>query len=248
MKIFYFESTVEAYAATQTRDDIEIGDVLVIKSERVVGIADTWPVAVTVECGQLHAFADGPISVDDFDFGFEQIEDAERIARNLGFDVRRPEAKPAQVLNESHEDALTYLCSDQEAQAFVDHYRAPEMGLHLCVEGGRVRIKAYSTADSSASMRAEARVARYIEIARCSLNRGRPPKVKRVRISKKFRDGGEGLLFASIYFCPTRNGYVFNTSMPGRRPGRKTWPTWQQAIPRWVRKQNLIHYSLVTEA
>lgn len=160
--------------------------------------------------------------------------------------------KKTDRISESHEDALTYLCSDQEAQAFVDKTRCPARGVHMCVEGGRVRIKCFSFVDCDPSMRectkATARVERYMTIARRAIVAGYPPKVKRVRIAKKFRDGGEGLLFASIYFCPTRNGYVFNTSLPGRRPGRKSWPTWQQAIPRWVRKQDLIHYSLVTEA
>lgn len=154
-------------------------------------------------------------------------------------------------MTEWFEDSLTYLCSNAEAQAFVDRTRCPERGVHMCVEGGRVRVKCFSFVDCDPSMReftkATARVERFVRIARQELNLDRPPKVKRVRIAKTFRDGGEKLLFASVYFCPTRNGYVFNTSMPGRRPGRKTWPTWQAAIPRWVRKQSGIHYSLVTE-
>jgi hypothetical protein len=43
--------------------------VLVIPSEGVVGIADTWPIAVTQEHGALHTFAEGA--------SFENYKDGE---------------------------------------------------------------------------------------------------------------------------------------------------------------------------
>lgn len=49
-----FNSTREAYAACQCDENVKDGDVLVIRSERVVGVAETWPVAVTAEYGELH--------------------------------------------------------------------------------------------------------------------------------------------------------------------------------------------------
>ena len=49
-----FDSTREAYNATQCRDDIKKGDILLIPSEGVVGIADTWPFAVSSKRGELH--------------------------------------------------------------------------------------------------------------------------------------------------------------------------------------------------
>jgi len=52
--IHRFASTGEAYDATQCDSDIENGDVLVIAAEGVVGIADTWPFAVTENFGKLH--------------------------------------------------------------------------------------------------------------------------------------------------------------------------------------------------
>ncbi len=58
MNIHHFDSTGDAYDACQTRDDIVNGDVLVIAQEGVVGIADTWPVAVTEAKGHLHAMKD----------------------------------------------------------------------------------------------------------------------------------------------------------------------------------------------
>lgn len=59
-----FSDTGEAYDACQCDDAIKTGDLLVIDREHVVGIADTWPVAVTPNAGALHALIDpseGPI-------------------------------------------------------------------------------------------------------------------------------------------------------------------------------------------
>ena len=59
MAIHFFGSTGEAYNACQCRDDIATGDLLIIPSERVVGIADAWPIAITAESGELHTPAEG---------------------------------------------------------------------------------------------------------------------------------------------------------------------------------------------
>jgi hypothetical protein len=58
-QVHHFASTGEAYDATQCDENIKNGDVLVIASERVVGIADTWPFAITKEFGKLHALEEG---------------------------------------------------------------------------------------------------------------------------------------------------------------------------------------------
>ena len=57
--IHKFESTGEAYGACQCDERINKGDVLVIIPEGVVGIAHTWPFAITTEAGKLHKMADG---------------------------------------------------------------------------------------------------------------------------------------------------------------------------------------------
>jgi hypothetical protein len=59
-----FESTGDAYDACQCRDDIKDGDVLVIERERVVGVANCWPLAVTIERGELHEPAEGKTLAD----------------------------------------------------------------------------------------------------------------------------------------------------------------------------------------
>lgn len=59
--VHYFKTSGEAYDAAMTGthpdsgDDVLIGDILVVESEQVIGLADTWPVAVTSQRGQLHA-------------------------------------------------------------------------------------------------------------------------------------------------------------------------------------------------
>ena len=54
-----FDSTGEAYDACQT-GEAEKGDLLWIPSEGVVGVADTWPFAVTCQYGKLHVTDDSP--------------------------------------------------------------------------------------------------------------------------------------------------------------------------------------------
>lgn len=59
MKVHKFDSTGDAYDACQCDEEIKKGDLLVIESEKVIGIADTWPVAVTTESGELHSVEPG---------------------------------------------------------------------------------------------------------------------------------------------------------------------------------------------
>lgn len=54
MTIHTFASTSEAYTQSMARGDIKIGDLLLIPSENVVGIAWAWPLAITRNHGQLH--------------------------------------------------------------------------------------------------------------------------------------------------------------------------------------------------
>lgn len=53
-RIHQFNSSGEAYDRCQTDPSVKTGDVLHIPSEGVVGYADTWPVAVTANPGNLH--------------------------------------------------------------------------------------------------------------------------------------------------------------------------------------------------
>jgi hypothetical protein len=52
--LHFFNSTSQAYNATQCSDEIKTGDVLAILSEQVIGLAYTWPIAITTRYGELH--------------------------------------------------------------------------------------------------------------------------------------------------------------------------------------------------
>ena len=60
MNVHKFESTGAAYDACQTDEAVKNGDILVIESEGVVGVAYTWPFAVTWRTGELHKVGTGP--------------------------------------------------------------------------------------------------------------------------------------------------------------------------------------------
>lgn len=60
-----FDSTGEAYDACQTDDNINDGDTLLIPSEGVVGIAGTWPVAISKEAGELHSLTNPDLTDEE---------------------------------------------------------------------------------------------------------------------------------------------------------------------------------------
>ncbi|MBK6018525.1 hypothetical protein [Streptomyces sp. MBT53] len=80
-----FDDTEEAYDATQCRDDIRDGDVLVVEREGVVGfLRCAWPAAITAEHGELHTVEGDPRTVDDGRYT-TSVEVAEKIAGEHGF-------------------------------------------------------------------------------------------------------------------------------------------------------------------
>lgn len=55
-----FDSSGEAYDASQCRDEIKDGDVLSVPKERVVGVLlQAWPTAVSEAHGEFHSPVDG---------------------------------------------------------------------------------------------------------------------------------------------------------------------------------------------
>ena len=92
-RIHAFGSTGNAYEAVQTDETIAAGETLLILDERVVGVAMTWPFAITVEPGKLHAVCEPgagetlehiekALGVPD-----GSIARACRLARTLGFAI-----------------------------------------------------------------------------------------------------------------------------------------------------------------
>lgn len=89
MTVHEFETTSDAYGACQCDENIHDGDLLVIKEEQVVGVADTWPIAVTKVSGELHNIIPG--HVDSFLITnpkfVEPINAARAKAIELGFEL-----------------------------------------------------------------------------------------------------------------------------------------------------------------
>jgi hypothetical protein len=86
-RIHYFATTAEAYDASQSSDCVEQGDILVIESEKVVGIATTWPFAITPASGKLHSLTPG-FSASDIAANGDYPDHsaaAVAIAESLGF-------------------------------------------------------------------------------------------------------------------------------------------------------------------
>ncbi len=82
MTVHYFETTAEAYDACQCDEALLDGDTIVVRGERVVGIVDTWPFAITAERGQLHCAKGFP----DY-LKLDHLSDAMETAKQNGWTV-----------------------------------------------------------------------------------------------------------------------------------------------------------------
>lgn len=92
-RIHAFGSTGNAYDAVQTDETIAAGETLLILDERVVGVAMTWPFAITAEPGKLHAVREPGAgeSLEHIEKALGvpdgSIARACRLARTLGFAI-----------------------------------------------------------------------------------------------------------------------------------------------------------------
>lgn len=88
MAIHEFDTTGEAYDDCQTC--LENGETLVIASEQVVGISCTWPIAVTVQTGDLHSASPNasiPRLLENAGITAEHVRVAAQEALTRGFKV-----------------------------------------------------------------------------------------------------------------------------------------------------------------
>jgi hypothetical protein len=91
-RIHAFATSGNAYDACQTDEAITTGDLLLILPERIVALAYAWPIAVTLECGNLHAFAAGDHQsigelMTAFPITCEQVTDGIQLARALDYPI-----------------------------------------------------------------------------------------------------------------------------------------------------------------
>ena len=89
MTIHTFPDTGLAYDACQCDDTIKDGDILLIEREGVVGIADTWPIAITEKHGVLHTTCrrDPSIYLGDHKIDANLVA-ARELANEKGFALR----------------------------------------------------------------------------------------------------------------------------------------------------------------
>ncbi|MGW3153773.1 hypothetical protein [Streptomyces sp. NPDC001089] len=81
-----FGSTFQAYNATQCDETIRDGDVLLIKPEKAIGIAWTWPFALTPSIGELHVTTADPRTREGGIFA-AGVKRAEQLALELGWRI-----------------------------------------------------------------------------------------------------------------------------------------------------------------
>ncbi|WP_287118322.1 hypothetical protein [Mesorhizobium sp.] len=124
IRIHFFDSTGDAYDMTQCDENIKNGDTLVIVDEKVVGLADTWPVAVTEHSGNLHILSDGQFETYLHEFGEaagqrvftdDQIKVAKAIATAWGFELQ---TYPPQSLVDTAEQILAEQRADKKRRGY----------------------------------------------------------------------------------------------------------------------------------
>ena len=93
VRVWTFANSGDAYDMTQCDDDLKTGDVLLIPSEKVVGITNTWPLAVTKEMGQLHGVEEGCKIEDILDMDGVLPSDADKDYISKALKVARSLAK-----------------------------------------------------------------------------------------------------------------------------------------------------------
>ena len=55
MKVHIFKTTEEAFKQSLYNNNINIGDMLIIPAEKVIGVCDIWPFSITHDHGWLEA-------------------------------------------------------------------------------------------------------------------------------------------------------------------------------------------------
>jgi len=88
-RLHVHSSTENAYNATQCDDTHQRGDTLHVPAERVVGIVDTWPVAVTQEHGELHSCGDWRAFLERTGMTIEALRAAVHVATVHDYPLQR---------------------------------------------------------------------------------------------------------------------------------------------------------------
>ncbi|WP_199570569.1 hypothetical protein [Streptomyces murinus] len=132
-KVHRFDSTGDAYDATQWNDEIRDGDVLVVESEGVVGILrSAWPAALTPANGELHKLTAPAGEVDGGRYA-ASVAAAADVARSLGLTLEDLHDPAAQ---DEYEPGTRVLVADGSAKTVTGTMRGADGKLWLLVDNG----------------------------------------------------------------------------------------------------------------
>jgi hypothetical protein len=91
---FKTEDSGDVYDQTQYRDDIHMGDLLVVHVEKIVGfLFSAWPTAVTKNHGRLHGFEPGvtpeslTLNNKEEEHYRDSFREALQLATELGWEI-----------------------------------------------------------------------------------------------------------------------------------------------------------------
>ena len=89
-----FRSSGEAYDACNSRPEMATGRIFTVEAEKIVGISWAWPIAVTVQAGELHTVNRDPrLWTVAPRGGFEEpeiaaaVKEAIELAQSRGWDI-----------------------------------------------------------------------------------------------------------------------------------------------------------------
>lgn len=159
-----FDSSAEAYDATQCRDDIRDGDVLLVPSEGIVAILrGAWPVALTAAHGELHTLTKAADAIDGGRYK-ASVQAAVQAAAQLGVELA-PVHRPV----EPNGAGDRVVCDDGSTRTVDRADRAPDGHLWLhTTEGSAWRADRCETVDVSRVDEARAAARKAAAVLRSS--------------------------------------------------------------------------------
>ena len=124
VRVHHFDSTGEAYNASQTHDDIRDGDVLVVRPEGIVGIlVEAWPTVVHFtderrDSGAFHELKDPKDKLFEERYP-EALEVADEAASIVPRAIRKPPAVGARVRLKHDVDRYPHFIAPKGAEGIV---------------------------------------------------------------------------------------------------------------------------------
>ncbi|NGO67864.1 hypothetical protein [Streptomyces boncukensis] len=180
-----FDSSAEAYDASQCRDDIRDGDVLVVPSEGIVAILNrAWPAALTTAHGELHTLTAAADAIEGGRYK-ASVEAAMQAAARLDVELA-PLHRPV----EPYAAGDRFVCADGSTRTVdaAERGRDGHLWLHTA-EGSAWRADRCEKVDVSRVDEARAAARR----AAATLRNATPPAADEAAVA--IRELGEALRY-----------------------------------------------------